>query len=457
MTLTHISLFAGVDGFGLGFERNGIKTIARVEWDKSKQKVLRAHYPHDLLISDVRDAGAHNLPYADIISFGSPCQDLSVAGKRKGLAGERSGLFYEAIRIVGELRPAFAIWENVPGAFTSNGGRDFAYVLAAFHECGARDIAWRTLDAQHFGVPQRRRRVFVVADFAGERAGEILFEQSSRYGDFEPRREARQGTAAPTEGSAFSDSGPGYWREGLGTLRAEGENRPSRPSNIVVASAGGSVYSLADFGNYREGAGTLRKSGGDYGGGSESLVSTFDFQRSDEYSESDKASTVSARDYKSAKDLVAYNLTFCDSNGVRKDRPHGGLYVSETDAANTLTKGSGAEGTVIAFDPNAGDDSKWADRKTGGRKSFIRAGEYSGALSADGNVDAVAYSAGVRRLTPTECARLQGFPDDWCAMLSDSEQYRAYGDAVCVNVAEWIGQQIMLVAANDKTAEGGGH
>src|SRR5690606_1758225 len=119
-----------------------------------------------------------------VITFGSPCQDLSVAGKRAGLDGERSSMFFEALRVFREMReatnggsPALVVWENVPGAFSSNGGRDFAYVLAGLAELGAVDIAWRVLDAQYFGVAQRRRRVFVIADFGGERAAEILFER----------------------------------------------------------------------------------------------------------------------------------------------------------------------------------------------------------------------------------------------------------------------------------------
>lgn len=139
--------------------------------------------------------GAHNLEPVEIITFGSPCQDLSVAGKRAGLAGSRSGLFYEAIRIVSELRPALAIWENVPGAFSSNAGRDFAAVLSAFRDIGARDIGWTVLDAQYSGVAQRRRRVFVVSDFRGDRTGEILFESPCVCGNPPPSREAGPGVA----------------------------------------------------------------------------------------------------------------------------------------------------------------------------------------------------------------------------------------------------------------------
>lgn len=179
MSLTLGSLFAGIGGFDLGFERAGFKTLWQCEIDKAAQGVLRRHFPEAQLHSDVREVGAHNLVPVDVLTFGSPCQDVSLAGKRAGLAGNRSGLFHEAIRVIRELRerygkPDFAIWENVLGAFSSNGGRDFAVVLQELADIGASDIAWRVLDSQWFGVPQRRRRIFLVADFGGARAGQIL-------------------------------------------------------------------------------------------------------------------------------------------------------------------------------------------------------------------------------------------------------------------------------------------
>ena len=174
--LTCGSLFAGLGGFDIGFEQAGFQTRWQVEIDPNATGVLARHWPDVTRYGDIRTVDPADLEPVDVITFGSPCQDLSVSGLRKGLAGERSGLFYEAIRILAGVRPRFAVWENVPGAFSSNGGRDFAAVLTAFRECGAREFGWRTLDAQYFGVAQRRRRVFLVADFRGTRACEILFE-----------------------------------------------------------------------------------------------------------------------------------------------------------------------------------------------------------------------------------------------------------------------------------------
>lgn len=212
--LTFGELFAGVGGFSLGFEQAGWECRWQVEWDRHCQQVLARHWPEVARYGDVRDVAGGDLSFqgrdehgsdtdrqgihvdvsetarsvlqpVQCITFGSPCRDLSVAGKRAGLDGARSGLFFEAIRIIKEMRdatagtlPRFAIWENVAGALSSNKGDDFLAVLDAFAEIGAMDIAWRLVDAQHFGVPQRRRRVFVVADFGGECAGAIHVESA---------------------------------------------------------------------------------------------------------------------------------------------------------------------------------------------------------------------------------------------------------------------------------------
>jgi DNA (cytosine-5)-methyltransferase 1 len=211
--ITHGELFAGIAGFSLGFEKSGIKTLWHVEIDENCRSVLNKHYPGSLILSDIRDVGRHNLPFVNIISFGSPCQGLSVAGKRKGFNDDRSNLFFEAIRVVDELKPDFAVWENVPGALSSNSGRDFATALSEFRRIGARDIAWRIIDAQYCGVAQRRRRVLLVADFRGERAAEILFESESGPWDTPPRRKTR----AEAAGAITPDAHPGSYN-GAGAI-----------------------------------------------------------------------------------------------------------------------------------------------------------------------------------------------------------------------------------------------
>lgn len=201
--LTLGSLFDGIGGWLLAAQRNGVKPVWSSEIEPFPQKVTKRHFPDVLQLGDVTKIDGGNIPPVDIICAGSPCQDLSIAGKRAGLAGSRSNLFLEAVRIVREMRgktngvyPRFFIWENVPGALSSNHGDDFCEVLRQITQAnisiprsgrwaksgmvrGAKmgGCAWRTLDAQYWGVPQRRERIFLITDFTGRAGGlEILFK-----------------------------------------------------------------------------------------------------------------------------------------------------------------------------------------------------------------------------------------------------------------------------------------
>ena len=172
-----LSLFTGVGGFDLGLERAGHTIVGQVEWDKKCQAILRKHWPGVSLWDDV--STYQPSVSADLVCGGFPCQDLSVAGKRAGLAGERSGLFHEAVRIADAvLQPGgWVLIENVPGLLSSNGGRDFGIVLASLAERGFHDLAWRVLDSRYFGVAQRRRRVFILGRRAsGRRAAQVLLD-----------------------------------------------------------------------------------------------------------------------------------------------------------------------------------------------------------------------------------------------------------------------------------------
>ncbi len=156
------SLFAGIGGFDLGFEQAGFTTAWQVEIEADLRQVLALRFPHAQQFADVRDVGAHNLCPVDVLIGGFPCQDVSSMGARAGLAGARTGLFWEVCRIVEEIRPQWLVLENVVGLLTSNGGQDFGVVLQALADRGYVGC-WRVLDAQYFGVAQRRRRVFLVA------------------------------------------------------------------------------------------------------------------------------------------------------------------------------------------------------------------------------------------------------------------------------------------------------
>ena len=197
------SLLDGVDGWLLAARHAGVTPVWASEIEPFPCSVTARHFPNVQQLGDITQINPDEIEPVDIVCAGSPCQDLSIAGKRKGLDGERSGLFHTAVELVRRMRlrtggrcPRFFVWENVPGAFSSNRGMDFQAVLeeigeskipmpqgnrwaaAGLVQCPGAEIAWRVLDAQHWGVPQRRRRIFLVADFAASEryAGEILFE-----------------------------------------------------------------------------------------------------------------------------------------------------------------------------------------------------------------------------------------------------------------------------------------
>lgn len=167
------SLFAGIGGFDIGFENAGFQTAWQVEIDPTCRAVLADRFPQATQYDDVRLCGAANLSPVDVITGGFPCQDVSAMGKRRGLAGSRTGLFFEVIRIINELRPQWVVLENVTGLLNSNDGEDFQTVIATLAECGYLGC-WRVLNAQYFGVPTRRRRVFLVAGLGKHPPLELL-------------------------------------------------------------------------------------------------------------------------------------------------------------------------------------------------------------------------------------------------------------------------------------------
>lgn len=401
-------LFAGIGGFGLGFRRAGFDHAFLVEWDGKCQEVLARRFPGVPLFADVRDVGAHNLPPCDVLTFGSPCQDLSVAGRRAGFDGERSGLFFEAVRIIRELRerdgrPTITVWENVPGAFTSNRGRDFAAALDHLADVGAMDLAWRVLDAQHFGLAQRRRRVFVVADFGGERAGEVLFEPDGLRRDSAAGGPEGEGAAGPVTSGARGGGLAGALGAGGGRGLRGGRGDGNDPIVIVPAMANSLVAN---------GRGSARVPDSAVGG------------------------------------EVAHTLA---SGG------HPPALASVSPAVTAKwAKGSGGP----AGDESANLVPAYVPETIG----TIAGGAHPGGLNGqEAPTQSIAFrgesSWHVRRLTPVECARLQGFPDDWNEWLADSHRYRQFGNAVAVPVAEWlarrVGQVLMRPRARGRGAGGG--
>ena len=387
MTLKVLSLFSGVGGFDLGLERATMETVYQCEIDKNCRAILEKHWPLVPKWDDITTLTGEEIlsktPIIDVVAWGSPCQDLSVAGKRAGLAGEKSNLFYEGIRIINELRkatngkyPAISIWENVAGALNSNGGNDFGLILDEMAKSGASLIEWALLDAQYFGIPQRRRRVFVVAIFdsrISERCPDPLFTLGeSLRGDNKTRRSAKQDTSDTIKASA-------------------------RSGRKFIES-----FTASSFAQYKKGVGTLRSYGGDLGGGSETLII-----------DATKAPT---RVYKSPVQTLKGRM------------------------------GTGGNNVpVIAFSHTQGLDSQPSEL------NFPT-------LRKEGNGHAVLEEMKIRRLTPKECERLQGWPDDhtrWRAdgkEQTDGHRYRQCGNGVASPVATWIGEQIVKVT--NQTEEG---
>lgn len=389
------SLFAGIGGFDLGFTRAGCEVVAHVELDANCRRLLAAKWPAAVQFGDIRTVDPAALPAVDVVTFGFPCQDLSVAGKRAGLQGERSGLFYEAMRIIDGIKPAWLIWENVPGLLSTNRGTDFARVLIRLAESnyfGAVGV----LDAQWHGVAQRRRRLFGVfarGSAGAERCAEILSFAARLRRHTPPRREAGEGNTravAPCIGA----SGRGFSRAG----DPRGQDPViSVPAVACTLSAGRDGYNDGSDQTYiPEVAGTLTS----------------------------------------------------DHGEPRAENAWTGRYISaygfggESDASSLPTAGDrhppitcrhGAPGFVAQV-----AQVQWA---SGGGKTENDTAQALRA-NAETNYQFARIGAAVRRLTPVECERLQGFPDNWTAGFSDAARYRMLGNAVCVNVAEWIARRL---------------
>ena len=233
---TFVSLFAGVGGFDLGFEQAGHTCVGQVEIDKHAQSVLKKHWSDVPLHNDVTTATQWAkeiglIGKVDIVCGGFPCQDVSVAGKRAGIAGQRSGLFWDAIQFAQEVKAQTIILENVPGLLSSNNGRDFGVVLTALADAGYRHIEWRVLDSQFFGVPQRRRRVFIGASTIDRSRSPLFIERNSMRGDSETSKQPREKTSNDSSRS-FGQSSFGGYTEGVTTLTATSYKRPE--DNVVV-------------------------------------------------------------------------------------------------------------------------------------------------------------------------------------------------------------------------------
>jgi DNA (cytosine-5)-methyltransferase 1 len=455
--MSYVGLFEGISGFGLAFKRAGATIRAVCEINPDCQKVLRRHHPEAELISDVKEINkdAFNGEPITVLAGGFPCQDLSVAGLRKGLDGERSGLWFEFIRIIGDHQPGWVVIENVPGLLSSNNGRDFAIVLRGLVECGY-GVCWRVFDSQYDNVAQRRERVFIVASFGSERCCEILFERDGCAWDSPPSRETGEGVAGTL--SARTSAGGG-----LGT--------------DFECSGGLQSFGLIGNGEYAERPATLRANGGDCGGGSEHLIAgTVSSKRAKGTggpsgdgcqnlvvaptmrSNGDAHSGFTTGDGPVIAPQITHTLRGegfdASEDGTGRGTPLIAFAVQEDNQNGVIMRD--IAGTLRADAPGHQPCGTLAftERTRAEGRTLEAQEELAYALTNPGSGGRthsrqIAGQFGVRRLTPTECERLQGFPDSHTAFgtdgkpISDSARYRMLGNAVCVPTAEWIARRIM--------------
>lgn len=419
------SLFDGSGGFPLGGIIAGITPVWSSEIEPFPIRVTEKRLPQMKHYGDVSKISGADLEPVDVITFGSPCQDMSVAGKRAGLDGARSGLFFQAVRIIKEMRakygkPRYAVWENVRGALSSAGGEDFRRVLEEL--CRVKDdaadvprpkkwqsagliwgngysVAWRVLDAQYWGVPQRRKRIYLVADFDGDSAGKVLFDSEGVSGHSEKMRAAREDFARTARNGAGET---GWGKE-------------------VLNDQGGSAISV----------------------------------------EHDLPPTLRAETHQHPP--IVYGLCSYESNSMRSSNPYSGIYRADTARTLDINGGSPAcnqGGMLVLFD-NHREDARYTGPCMPDTKTYCLAGKprhtsasadvamtlaaadwkdppavylmsksYHFAHATPDQADALVATDykcppvvnadwRVRMITPLECARLQGFPDWWTDCLTD--------------------------------------
>ena len=530
--LTLGSLFDGSGGFPLAGLLCGITPVWASEIEPFPIRVTTKRLPFMKHYGDISQMDGGRIEPVDIITFGSPCTDMSIAGKRSGLDGQQSVLFYQAIRIIKEMRcatngkyPRYICWENVPGAFSSNKGEDFKAVLDAVIGVVEPDaqvpmpeknlwpyadiymgdgwsLAYRTLDAQHWGVPQRRKRIFLVADFAADSAGQILFESEGLSGySAESFRSWQRtaGSAAACAGAAggicLNDQGGirmEVSHEVAGTLRAEthghapcvvdaagfntehsAESRSigyeaERSPTIRAGKVPAAVYENHSqdtrytgpldvaptvSSNYGMGGNnqpfvvkdedtpkTLKIRSGCEGGGKGALI------------QEDKSATLSCNNDQTVFVPKAYGICSKASHAMMSDNPHSGIY--EADTSRTLDANGGnpgcnqggiavvesysIQGSMIGREDKNGPQGDGVNEDVSFTLNTVdrhavyamTTGSYTQVeeetaptLMARDFKDPATVNCGytVRRLTPTECARLQGFPDWWCSDLGTAE------------------------------------
>jgi DNA (cytosine-5)-methyltransferase 1 len=495
------SVCSGIEAASVAWHHLGWEAQWFSEIEHFPSEVLKYRFPTVENLGDMTKLTTNETFKAstiDLLVGGTPCQSFSVAGLRGGLADPRGNLMLTFLSLADAKKPRWIVWENVPGVLSSNGGKDFGTFLGALGELGY-GFAFRILNAEHFGIPQRRRRVFVVGYLGDWRvAAAVLFERESLQRDIKPSRKKRQEVAPDAEGSVGES---GSWWDGsqvAGTLTKQNANGAQRmpDKDNFGAILQPTIIDRAAF-NQGENA-----------------------QYEPRIEEGETTSSLVAKGPHAVAQPIPVTITFNDANGRRADRPNGGLYVTEEpQSTSALTCGGndtkvmqpiafkvrgGCEGggkgylgqEERAFTISAAQDQQIAQPiavdtynyttndhttqtiRTNTSTEHIGAvlqTKSAGFLPTQGSAaKGIGYSeemaptlrAGcdsygvhtpqmaIRRLTPKECERLQGFPDDWTQIpyrnkpadqCPDGPRYKACGNSMAVPVMRWIGERIQLI------------
>jgi DNA (cytosine-5)-methyltransferase 1 len=486
------SLFDGSGTAPLAATMLGWEPVWASEIEPFPVAVTRARFPDTKHLGNITEIDGAEIEPVDVIVGGSPCQDLSVAGKQAGLDGERSNLFYEMTRIIREMRevtngahPRFVVWENVVGAFSSNKGRDFLAVVEAF--CALADdavsipepekdrktdrlawrnagavvgdgwsFAWRVLDAQYWGVPQRRRRIFAVLDFGSERAGEILFERTSVPWDSEPSGEAGEGTTADVVGRADRGGRVGAFCAGAapaaGNIGYSERVAPTLKAAQCAFPMPAIVYALQ--GNGIDRALTAGCNGAGWREGEMYTLNTID-RPAVVYPMGAVGALCARADSSPCIDrgqpFVAYGID-CRNGALNEEimptmqaKANGGqslnymppVLMESAQANAAITKGvspclnASHEQPILVRGIFQNTGRVWWNE--GDTAQTLRTPCGGDSTKANVIVEKRRRYI-VRRLTPTECARLQGFPDWWTDGVpgSDTAKYKMWGNGMAL-------------------------
>lgn len=405
--MRYASVCSGVEAASLAWETLGWEPVWFSQFDPEHNyklgpdfpsAVLAAHWPHVPNLGDMTKLAEHEVykrEKFDLLVGGTPCQDYSIAGLRKGMDGERGQLTLRYVDILEDKQPTWFLWENVPGVLSSSGGRDFATFIHDLKAVGY-SFAWRILDAQYCGVPQRRRRIFIVGHLGDDwrPPAAVLFERQSMPGYFKPSGKAEENTAGST---GFS-------------VRATSEGGLKDITMALTASYG--------------------RGGADLASKPLLHLQHFDRQSMSQYSEAGVASTINARDWKCPTDLVC----------IGGQHPNAGI---DNNLCQTLTEAMGTGGGHIPL-VNAQSTIGALDTQCGFQKATHQS------LNA-GHVLAPPVTNAVRRLTPVECERLQGMPDHHTNIIwkgkpaPAGQRYKAIGNSMATVAMHWLGKRIDFV------------